>query len=143
MSTPILELIGLQKAYGDLAVLRGIDLKVLPGELVCVIGPSGSGKSSMLRCCNRLEASTGGQIIFDGIDIARADVNINHIRQQIGMVFQPFNLYPHLTVLGNVSLALRKVQGRPRAEAERSEAHTSELQSLMRTSSAALCQQKK
>src|SRR3546814_883759 len=118
MSTPILELIGLQKAYGDLAVLRGIDLKVLPGELVCVIGPSGSGKSNMLRCCNRLEASTGGQIIFDGIDIARADVNINHIRQQIGMVFQQFNLYPHLTVLGNVSLALRKVQGRPRAEAE-------------------------
>jgi polar amino acid transport system ATP-binding protein len=118
MSKPILELVGLQKAYGDLAVLRGIDLKVGPGELVCVIGPSGSGKSSMLRCCNRLESSTGGQIIFDGTDIARPDVNINHIRQQIGMVFQQFNLYPHLNVLSNVSLALRKVLGRPRAEAE-------------------------
>jgi polar amino acid transport system ATP-binding protein len=118
MSAPILELIGLRKAYGDLAVLRGIDLRVEPGELVCVIGPSGSGKSSMLRCCNRLESSTGGQIIFDGTDIARPDVDINRIRQQIGMVFQQFNLYPHLNVQSNVSLALRKVQGRSRVEAE-------------------------
>jgi ABC-type polar amino acid transport system ATPase subunit len=117
--SPILELVGLHKAYGSLAVLRGIDLRVLPGELVCVIGPSGSGKSSMLRCCNRLEESTGGQVVVDGIDITRPDVDINKVRQHIGMVFQQFNLYPHLSVLGNVTLALRKVQGRSRAEADR------------------------
>ncbi len=116
--SPILELIGLRKAYGALEVLRGIDLRVFPGELVCVVGPSGSGKSSMLRCCNRLEDSTGGQVVVDGLDITRPDIDINAVRQQIGMVFQQFNLYPHLTALGNVTLALRKVQGKARAEAE-------------------------
>ena len=115
---PILELVGLRKTYGALEVLRGIDLKVQLGELVCVIGPSGSGKSSMLRCCNRLEESTGGQVMVGDVDITRPDVDINAVRQQIGMVFQQFNLYPHLTALGNVTLALRKVQGKPRAEAE-------------------------
>ena len=117
-ASPILELVGLRKAYGALEVLRGIDLRVFPGEMVCVIGPSGSGKSSMLRCCNRLEESTGGQVVVDGLDITRPEVDINAVRQQIGMVFQQFNLYPHLTALGNVTLALRKVQGKPRAEAE-------------------------
>ena len=116
--SPILELVGLHKAYGSLSVLRGIDLRVWPGEMVCVIGPSGSGKSSMLRCCNRLEESTGGQVVVDGVDITRADVDINTVRQHIGMVFQQFNLYPHLTALGNVALALRKVQGKSKAEAE-------------------------
>jgi polar amino acid transport system ATP-binding protein len=115
---PILELIGLRKAYGALEVLRGIDLRVFPGELVCVVGPSGSGKSSMLRCCNRLEHATGGQIVVDDMDITRPGVDINAVRQRIGMVFQQFNLYPHLTVLGNVTLALRKVQGKSRGEAE-------------------------
>lgn len=115
---PILELVGLRKAYGSLDVLRGIDLRVWPGELVCVIGPSGSGKSSMLRCCNRLEESTGGQVVVDGVDITRPEVDINTVRQHIGMVFQQFNLYPHLTALGNVTLALRKVQGKSRSEAE-------------------------
>ncbi|MCW0235782.1 MAG: amino acid ABC transporter ATP-binding protein [Ferrovibrio sp.] len=114
----MLELVGLHKAYGSLSVLRGIDLRVWPGEMVCVIGPSGSGKSSMLRCCNRLEESTGGQVVVDGVDITRADVDINTVRQHIGMVFQQFNLYPHLTALGNVALALRKVQGKSKAEAE-------------------------
>ncbi len=117
-SSPLLELIELHKSYGSLEVLRGIDLKVFPGELVCVVGPSGSGKSSMLRCCNRLEPSTGGQIMFDGKDITKPGVDINAVRQQIGMVFQQFNLYPHLTVLKNVTLALRKVQGKSREEAD-------------------------
>ncbi len=119
MSTlPILELVGLRKAYGSLEVLRGVDLRVLPGELVCVVGPSGSGKSSMLRCCNRLEDSSGGQVVVDGVDITAPGVDINAVRERIGMVFQQFNLYPHLSALGNVTLALRKVQNKPRAEAE-------------------------
>lgn len=116
--SPILELVGLRKAYGALEVLRGIDLRVFAGEMVCVVGPSGSGKSSMLRCCNRLEQSTGGQVMVDGLDITQADVDINTVRQRIGMVFQQFNLYPHLTALGNVTLALRKVQGKSRTEAD-------------------------
>lgn len=119
MSTlPILELVGLRKAYGSLEVLRGVDLRVLPGELVCVVGPSGSGKSSMLRCCNRLEDSSGGQVVVDGVDITAPGVDINAVRERIGMVFQQFNLYPHLSALGNVTLALRKVQKKARAEAE-------------------------
>jgi len=117
-SSPILELVGLHKAYGPLEVLCGIDLQIFPGELVCVVGPSGSGKSSMLRCCNRLEPSTGGQVIFDGVDITQPDVDINGARQQIGMVFQQFNLYPHLSVLKNVTLALRKVQNKSRGDAD-------------------------
>lgn len=116
-SAPILELIDLHKAYDSLEVLRGIDLQVFPGELVCVVGPSGSGKSSMLRCCNRLEPSNSGQIIVDGTDITKPGVDINAVRQRIGMVFQQFNLYPHLSVLKNVTLALRKVQGKSRDEA--------------------------
>jgi len=118
-ASPILELVGLHKAYGSLEVLRGIDLRVFPGEMVCVIGPSGSGKSSMLRCCNRLESFQSGQIMVGDADISRPDVDINAVRQHIGMVFQQFNLYPHLTALGNVTLALRKVQGKSRAEADR------------------------
>jgi polar amino acid transport system ATP-binding protein len=114
---PILELVGLRKHYGDFEVLKGIDLRVRPGELVCVIGPSGSGKSSMLRCCNLLEQPTGGQVVVDGDDLTGPSANLNRIRQKIGMVFQQFNLYPHLDVLGNVSLALRKVQGLSRVEA--------------------------
>lgn len=117
MSSPLLEIVGLRKSYGANEVLRGVNLRVRPGELVCVIGPSGSGKSSMLRCCNRLEEASGGQVIFDGRDITGDDVDINAVRQQIGMVFQAFNLYPHLTALDNVALALRRVQGRSKAEA--------------------------
>lgn len=116
---PILELVGLCKQYGELEVLKGIDLRVRPGELVCVIGPSGSGKSSMLRCCNRLEEPSGGQVVVDGTDLMSPGVNLNRVRQKIGMVFQQFNLYPHLNVLGNVTLALRRVQKLPRDEAER------------------------
>lgn len=117
-STPLLELVGLRKAYGSLEVLRGVDLIVRAGELVCVVGPSGSGKSSMLRCCNRLEEPTGGQIVVDGAEITGGGIDINAVRQKIGMVFQQFNLYPHLSALGNVTLALRKVQGKSAAEAD-------------------------
>ena len=119
LPAPILEIIGLHKAYKKNMVLRGIDLAVRPGELICVIGPSGSGKSTMLRCCNRLEEPSAGQIVVDGIDILHSGTNINQVRQRIGMVFQQFNLYPHLNALGNVTLALRKVQGHSRHEAER------------------------
>jgi ABC-type polar amino acid transport system ATPase subunit len=99
-------------------VLKGIDLAVAQGELVFIIGPSGSGKSTLLRCCNRLEEPTSGSVVVDGTDITRPDVDINRVRQKIGMVFQQFNLYPHLDALGNVTLALRKVVGKTRVEAE-------------------------
>ena len=100
-------------------MLKGIDLAVEQGELVFIIGPSGSGKSTLLRCCNRLEEPTSGSVIVDGTDITAHDVDINRVRQKIGMVFQSFNLYPHLNALGNVSLALRKVVGKSREEAEK------------------------
>jgi len=98
-------------------VLKGIDLAVAQGELVFIIGPSGSGKSTLLRCCNRLEEPSSGLVMVDGTDITRAEVDINRVRQKIGMVFQSFNLYPHLDALGNVTLALRKVVGKTREEA--------------------------
>jgi ABC-type polar amino acid transport system ATPase subunit len=97
-------------------VLKGIDLAVAQGELVFIIGPSGSGKSTLLRCCNRLEEPTSGVVMVDGTDITRADVDINRVRQKIGMVFQSFNLYPHMNALGNVTLALQKVQNKSKAE---------------------------
>jgi ABC-type polar amino acid transport system ATPase subunit len=119
MERPILQIVGLHKSYGSNAVLKGIDLEVRRGELVFMIGPSGSGKSSLLRCCNRLETASAGQILVDGEDITAPGANLNRIRQNIGMVFQHFNLYRHMTVLGNVTLALRKVQKLSRTEAER------------------------
>src|SRR5205085_8626060 len=114
----ILEVRALHKSFGTLEVLKGIDLAVTQGELVFIIGPSGSGKSTLLRCCNRLEEPTSGSVVVDGTDITRPDVDLNRVRQKIGMVFQSFNLYPHMNALGNVTLALRKVQGLGRAEAE-------------------------
>lgn len=115
---PILELIKLHKRFGDHVVLEAVDLRIEPGELVCVIGPSGSGKSTMLRLCNQLERACGGQVIFDGQDLTSSLVSIDRVRRQIGMVFQQFNLYPHLRALGNVTLALRRVAGLPRREAQ-------------------------
>jgi polar amino acid transport system ATP-binding protein len=115
---PILEIRGLHKSFSNVQVLRGIDLKVLPQELVFIIGPSGSGKSTLLRCCNRLEEPTSGAIEVGGVDIMARSTDINAMRRQIGMVFQSFNLYPHMTALGNVMLALRKVRHKPRAEAQ-------------------------
>ena len=115
---PILDVVQLHKSFGHLNVLKGIDLQVRPRELVFIIGPSGSGKSTLLRCCNRLEEPTSGSIKVEGTDICAPDVDINLIRRRIGMVFQSFNLYPHLNALGNVTLALRKVLKKSRQEAE-------------------------
>src|SRR5262245_31965193 len=115
----ILDIRGLRKSFHHVEVLRGIDLAVLPQELVFIIGPSGSGKSTLLRCCNRLEEPSAGSIKVDGIDIMARSTDINAMRRRIGMVFQSFNLYPHMTALGNVMLALTKVLRKPRLEAEK------------------------
>ena len=108
----------IHKHFGNLHVLRGVDLEVAERELVFVIGPSGSGKSTLLRCLNRLEQPTSGSLNVDGIDMLDPKTDINRARQRIGMVFQSFNLYPHMTALGNVTLALRKVAGKSPAEAD-------------------------
>ncbi len=115
---PILEIRGLHKSFGDLAVLKGIDLAMARQELLFVIGPSGSGKSTLLRCCNRLEEPSAGTVMVDQVEITARGTDLNRIRRRIGMVFQSFNLYPHLTALGNVTLALRKVIGQSRREAD-------------------------
>jgi ABC-type polar amino acid transport system ATPase subunit len=114
----MIEATGLHKHFGALHVLKGVDLRVADRELVFVIGPSGSGKSTLLRCLNRLETPDAGSIVVDGIDLMHRRTDLNAARRRIGMVFQGFNLYPHMTALGNVTLALRKVAGKPRAEAE-------------------------
>ena len=95
----------LKKSFGDLHVLRGINFQVEDGEVVCLIGPSGSGKSTILRCLNRLEKSTSGTIIVDGAVITSKSTDINRVRQKIGMVFQQFNLFPHLSVIENIMMA--------------------------------------
>jgi polar amino acid transport system ATP-binding protein len=114
----LLSISDLRLSYGKTEVLRGINLDVAEGEATFVIGPSGSGKSSLLRCCNRLEEPNAGQIMLDGQDILSNGVNLNQIRRRIGMVFQSFNLYPHMTALGNVRLALRRVLKYPRSKAD-------------------------
>jgi ABC-type polar amino acid transport system ATPase subunit len=114
----VVEARGIHKHFGALHVLKGVDLAVHERELVFVIGPSGSGKSTLLRCLNRLEEPSSGSVVVDGVDLLDPRTNINHARQRIGMVFQSFNLYPHMTALGNVTLALRKVAGRSRTEAD-------------------------
>jgi ABC-type polar amino acid transport system ATPase subunit len=118
MALPILEARGIHKHFGALHVLKGVDLVVAERELVFVIGPSGSGKSTLLRCCNRLETPSSGSVVVDGIDLLDRRTDINAARRRIGMVFQQFNLYPHMTAKGNVTLALRKVAGKSRAEAD-------------------------
>ena len=114
----ILKVRGLKKSFGNLEVLKGIDFDVMPQELVFIIGPSGSGKSTLLRCFNLLETPTEGSIIVDNVDMQLESTNINQMRRSIGMVFQQFNLYPHLTVLGNITLALRKVSRKNRRLAD-------------------------
>jgi ABC-type polar amino acid transport system ATPase subunit len=114
----LLEIDNLHKSFGDFEVLKGINLRVRPGEVIILIGPSGSGKSTFLRCINRLEEPTHGQIRVDGTDIMARGVDLNRIRKDVGLVFQAFNLYPHLTALGNVTLALRKVLRMSRQDAE-------------------------
>ena len=96
---------GLIKSFGSLEVLKGMDVNVKDGEVVCLIGPSGSGKSTFLRCLNRLESITGGQVIVDGYDITEKSTDINKVRENIGMVFQHFNLFPHKTVMENITMA--------------------------------------
>lgn len=118
MAPSILRLVGLRKAFGPIEVLRGVDLSLAPGELVFIIGPSGSGKSTLLRCCNRLEEPSGGEVWVNGENILDPGVDINRVRRGIGMVFQSFNLYPHMNALGNVTLALRRVLKLKRPEAE-------------------------
>jgi len=118
VNRPIIDARGLHKHFGPLHVLKGVDLVVAERELVFLIGPSGSGKSTLLRCLNRLEEPSSGSVVVDGIDLLDRRTDINHARQRIGMVFQSFNLYPHMTALANVTLALRKVAGKSRAEAE-------------------------
>lgn len=100
----------LKKNFGTLEVLKGIDASVGKGEVVCVIGPSGSGKSTFLRCLNKLEESTAGTILIEGIDITDPKTDINLVRQEVGMVFQRFNLFPHMTVLDNICLAPSQVR---------------------------------
>ena len=108
----------LQKSFGDIHVLKGIDNEIKRGEVVVVIGPSGSGKSTFLRCLNLLEKPTGGKILFEGVDITDKNTNINLHRQKMGMVFQQFNLFPHMTILKNMTLAPIKIKKMPTAEAE-------------------------
>ncbi len=108
----------LQKSFDDLHVLRGVDQHIAQGEKVCLIGPSGSGKTTFLRCLNLLETPTGGQIFFEGQDITDPKCDINKVRQQMGMVFQQFNLFPHLTIMKNITLAPMKLKGMAKSEAE-------------------------
>ena len=115
---PAIELRGLRKSFGTNEVLKGIDLEVDARQVVCIIGASGSGKSTLLRCVNRLEEPTGGQVLIDGIDITHPLCDVDLVRRDIGMVFQHFNLFPHLSALGNVTVAQRKVLGRSQVEAD-------------------------
>lgn len=115
---PMIEIKNLHKWFGEFHVLKSINDHVDKGEVLVICGPSGSGKSTFIRCINRLEEYQKGEIIFDGKDVQDKDVNINELRAEIGIVFQQFNLYPHLTVLKNVTLAPTKVRDIPRAEAE-------------------------
>ena len=109
---------GLHKSYGKNEVLRGIDIQVEPGEVVCLIGPSGSGKSTLLRCVNLLEEPNAGTITVGGVEVTDPDADINALRTRMGMVFQQFNLFGHLSVLDNCTIAQIKVLGRDRATAE-------------------------
>jgi polar amino acid transport system ATP-binding protein len=115
---PALRIEGLHKSFGALEVLKGIDLEVAEHEVVCLIGSSGSGKSTLLRCINLLEPIDAGRIVVEGDEITARGVDVNRIRRRIGIVFQAFNLFPHMSVLANVTLAPRKVLGLGKGEAE-------------------------
>jgi len=114
----LLRIVNLHKKFGDLHVLKGINMEVEKGEVVVIIGPSGSGKSTLLRCINRLEEPTEGKIFLGDLEVTNPKADLNKIRQRIGMVFQQFNLFPHLTALQNVTLAPIKVKKMPKDEAE-------------------------
>jgi polar amino acid transport system ATP-binding protein len=115
---PVVRLEGVHKSFGDNEVLRGIDLEVHAGEVLTIVGPSGSGKSTLLRCVNLLEPLNAGRIFLEGEEITRKGADVSAVRQRIGMVFQQFNLFPHLTVMDNLTRAARRIRKRPRAEAE-------------------------
>jgi polar amino acid transport system ATP-binding protein len=116
--SPLLHLDGVHKSFGAAHVLRGIDLAVEEHEVICLIGPSGCGKSTVLRCIDLLETVDGGRIVFRGSEISAVGVDANEVRKRIGIVFQSFNLFPHMTVLDNVTLAPRKVHGVSRVDAD-------------------------
>ncbi len=118
MNEPLIQVRNLGKKFGDIEVLKDISVDIYKGDVVCVIGPSGSGKSTFLRCLNRLEEPTGGHILFEGVDIVDKKTDIDRHRQKMGMVFQQFNLFPHMTILKNLTIAPMKLQGRSREEAE-------------------------
>jgi len=115
----VIEVKGIKKAFGDHEVLKGVDFAANKGEVTCIIGSSGSGKSTFLRCINLLETPTEGDVIFEGKSVMKAGKDINVLRERIGMVFQQFNLFPHLTVLENICIAPMKVKKVPRAQIER------------------------
>ena len=115
---PLIQAIDVQKSFGGLSVLKGIDLNIYKGDVVVIIGPSGSGKSTFLRCLNLLEVPTGGSIHFENVDITDKRVNIDKHRQKMGMVFQQFNLFPHMTVLKNMTIGPMKLKGVSKEEAE-------------------------
>ena len=115
---PLIKAVNVQKSFGGLSVLKGIDLDIYEGDVVVIIGPSGSGKSTFLRCLNLLEEPTGGQIYFEGTDITDRKVNIDIHRQKMGMVFQQFNLFPHMTVLKNMTIGPMKLKGVSKEKAE-------------------------
>jgi general L-amino acid transport system ATP-binding protein len=118
-----IDVIGMHKWYGDFHVLRDIDLKVMRGERIVIAGPSGSGKSTLIRCINRLEEHQQGKIIVNGTELTADLKRIDEVRREVGMVFQHFNLFPHLTILQNLTLAPIWVRGTPKAEAEDSAMH--------------------
>jgi ABC-type polar amino acid transport system ATPase subunit len=121
---PAVELRDVRKSFGDNLVLDGIDLGVSPGEVLVIVGPSGSGKSTLLRCVNLLEPLDSGRIFFEGVEITAKGADVRTVRQRIGIVFQQFNLFPHLTVMDNLTLAARRIRKLPRRDAE---ARASEL----------------
>ncbi len=116
-NAPAIDIQELHKYFGENQVLTGIDFHVDSGQVVCVIGPSGSGKSTLLRCVNRLEEPTSGKIFVEGVEVTDPDVNLDELRSRIGMVFQQFNLFPHLTVLDNLTIAQTKVKKRSKDDA--------------------------
>ncbi len=115
---PLIQVQDLGKSFGDMEVLKGITVDIHEGDVVFVVGPSGSGKSTFLRCLNRLEEPTAGKIFFEGIDITDPKTDIDKHRQRMGMVFQQFNLFPHMTIMKNLTIAPMKLQGKSQAEAE-------------------------
>ena len=117
LAPPIIEVRSLTKRFGSFYALKGVDLTVRPGEVVVIVGPSGSGKSTILRSLNLLETPTSGSVVVDGVEVTDPGCDIDEVRTEIGMVFQQFNLFPHLTVLDNITLAQRKVRNRSRDDA--------------------------